>query len=170
MNHVSAIEISLSAAYLFRNATAASLMTANFSRMTLIASGSILSGAYGPSDSTQTIKKKETFGQRPEDDRWNIYTKGTYIENNLEPYSTQQSLRILDVGVLPDSLYPSGRYVHPHWLHAFVDRFWLLQVRNISGTFERNGMVLVLWSWYEVGDDTKPLLKHTKKVQLKILQ
>ena len=55
------MEISLSTAYLFRNAKAASEMTANFSRMTLIASGSILSGAYGPSDSTQT----KGIGQQP---------------------------------------------------------------------------------------------------------
>ena len=61
LNQVSAMEISLSTlAYFFRNATAASEMTANFSRMTLIASGSNLSGAYGPSDSTQTTG----FGQR----------------------------------------------------------------------------------------------------------
>ena len=57
LNHASAMEISLSTLeYLFRNATAASVMTANFSRMTLIASGSILSGAYAPSDSTQTTR------------------------------------------------------------------------------------------------------------------
>ena len=55
INHASAMEISLlSTEYLFRKATAASVITANFSRMTLIASGSILSGGYGPSDSTQT--------------------------------------------------------------------------------------------------------------------
>ena len=49
------MEISLlSTEYLFRKATAASVITTNFSRMTLIASGSILSGGYGPSDSTQT--------------------------------------------------------------------------------------------------------------------
>jgi hypothetical protein len=62
LNHASAMEISLSTfVYLFRNATAASVMTANFSRMTLIASGNILSGAYAPSDSTQTTG----LGQRP---------------------------------------------------------------------------------------------------------
>ena len=101
------MEISLSTlAYLFRNATAASLMTANFSRMTLIASGSILSGAYGPSDSTQTTG----LGQRSKTE---MMHKRTYIGNNLEPGSTRQSLRILDVGVLPDSLYLSGRLLHP---------------------------------------------------------
>ena len=114
LNHASAMEISLSTAYLFRNATAASVMTTSFSRMTLIASGSILSGLYGPSDSTQT-KGLSQWRQR-----W--YTQGRTQEIISNPTQFDRVREFWMSEYFPTHcILPDVMFIHTDFMRSWID-------------------------------------------------